>query len=57
MKIITFIILNIIVKANSGLAQDTANDGSAWAFRVFMDENMIFKLNNKRYSVHDIQTG
>jgi hypothetical protein len=31
--------------------------GSAAAFKVFIDENFVCKLNNKRYSNHEISEG
>lgn len=31
--------------------------GSAAAFKVFIDENFVCKLNNKRYSKHEVPAG
>lgn len=66
MKAIVFTIFLFSGFVNSGLTQDTGevyllrdtgNDGSAWAFRVFMDDHLICKLNNKRFSIHSVEAG
>jgi len=67
MKKIACIILMVIGFLHHGLSRedtgtvyflrDTGNDGSAWAFRVFVDDHLICKLNNKRFSVHNIKAG
>jgi len=31
--------------------------GSAVAFRVFIDDQLVCKLNNNRYSIHEIPVG
>lgn len=31
--------------------------GSASAFKTFIDENFVCKLNNKRYSIHEVSAG
>jgi hypothetical protein len=66
MKMIALIVLLLIGISESDLIQDTGevyflrdtgNDGSAWAFRVFVDDDLICKLNNKRFSTHNISAG
>jgi hypothetical protein len=37
--------------------RSTGYDGSAVAFKVFIDEQFVCKLKNKEYSVHDIPPG
>lgn len=37
--------------------RSTGYNGSAAAFTVFIDDTVVCKLNNKRYSIHDVQPG
>ena len=37
--------------------RSTGFQGSAQAFKVFIDEQFVCKLNNKRYSIHEVAPG
>lgn len=37
--------------------RSTGFTGSAQGFTVFIDDNIVCKLNNKRYSVHEVAPG
>jgi len=37
--------------------RSTGFQGSASAFKVFIDEQFVCKLNNKRYSIHEVAPG
>ena len=68
MKIIKPIALLIFSLANilTATAQDTGKvyfirstgfQGSAVAFTAFVDGELVCKLNNKKYSIHDVNVG
>lgn len=60
-------ILEGVVKENSNLLQEdkatvyfirsTGFAGSASAFTAFIDKELVCKLNNKKYSIHEVQPG
>ncbi|WP_417941614.1 DUF2846 domain-containing protein [Flavobacterium sp. RS13.1] len=37
--------------------RSTGFAGSAQAFKTFIDEQFVCKLNNKKYSIHEVSTG
>ena len=37
--------------------RSTGFSGSAQGFTVFIDDNIVCKLNNKRYSIHEVAPG
>jgi len=37
--------------------RDTGISGSAIAFRAFIDENLVSKINNKRFTKHTVEAG
>ncbi|MBA6313426.1 DUF2846 domain-containing protein [Cellulophaga baltica] len=66
MKKTLFIILGMLLSTQLGYSQETAKvyfmrttgfQGSAQGFTAFIDGELTCKLNNKRYSVHEIAPG
>ncbi|MEL1254659.1 DUF2846 domain-containing protein [Flavobacterium sp. DGU38] len=72
MKKIIFAFLLATIIVSSGKAQDiqqktdtgkiyflrsTGFTGSAQAFKTFIDEKFVCKLNNKKYSIHEVPVG
>lgn len=43
--------------ANIYFMRSTGFNGSAVAFSVFIDDSIVCRLNNKRFSIHEIQPG
>jgi hypothetical protein len=39
------------------IMRSTGYAGSATAFTTFIDDNLVCKLNNKRFSIHIVQSG
>lgn len=65
LKLFTFILV-CFVSFSSASAQESAKvyfirstgfQGSAVAFTAFIDQQLVCKLNNKKYSVHDVTPG
>jgi hypothetical protein len=44
-------------KAKIYFIRSTGFQGSAVAFTAFIDKQLVCKLNNKRYSVHEVEPG
>jgi hypothetical protein len=64
-KIVPFILF-FFISFSSVKAQETAKvyfirstgfQGSAVAFTAFIDQQLVCKLNNKKYSIHELTTG
>ena len=65
-KILTLMLLSLVF-AITASAQDkyarvyfirlTGFQGSATAFTAFIDQQLVCKLNNKKYSVHQVEAG
>jgi hypothetical protein len=63
---IALFILFFFISFSSVKAQETAKvyfirstgfQGSAVAFTAFIDQQLVCKLNNKKYSIHELTTG
>ena len=66
MKKIVFSILALVLALQSGICQQKASVyfmrstgyyGSATSYTAFIDGELVCKLNNKRYSVHEVDEG
>ncbi len=47
---------NVTQKSKIYFIRDTGFNGSASAFKVFIDDNFVCKLNNKKYSIHEVSS-
>lgn len=60
--ILLFSLANIVAataqdKGKVYFIRSTGFQGSAVAFTAFIDKELVCKLNNKRYSIHDVNSG